>query len=106
MTCVSLRSGIASSGMLRADHQPATTAAAVSRNTRNGLRADQSMTRLIIGSMPQTEPAFGIEQKVAGRYDPLACLEPFENLDAIGVPLAGLHLSGLQVSVAEIDKYG
>src|SRR6478672_6106037 len=47
ITCVSLRSGIASSGTVRIDQMPATTATATRRNTTNRLRAENSMIALI-----------------------------------------------------------
>src|SRR5260370_28522438 len=104
MTCVSLRSGIASSDMFRADHQPAMTAAAVKRKTRKGLFADHSMTRLIIGSRPRVHLTLGIEQEVAGCDDPLAGLQPFEDLDAIAESRASFHFPWLQVAAAEVYK--
>src|SRR4051812_19926606 len=49
ITCVSLRSGMASSGMVRIDHNPARQATAVSVNTTRRLFAENSM---ILAIMP------------------------------------------------------
>src|SRR5207248_533560 len=48
MTCVSLRSGIASSGTVFIDQTPATAATATSRNTRKRCFAENSMMALIM----------------------------------------------------------
>src|SRR3989475_12493451 len=48
MTCVSLRSGTASSGIWRSDHQPAAAAAIAIRMTAPRWVADHSITRSII----------------------------------------------------------
>src|SRR5579871_3181015 len=48
ITCVSLRSGMASSGMCRIDQTPAATPTATNRKIANLFRAENSMTRLII----------------------------------------------------------
>src|SRR5437867_9285 len=50
MTCVSLRSGIASSDTVFIDHTPATAATATSRNTRKRFFAENSMTALIMAT--------------------------------------------------------
>ena len=52
ITCVSLKSGIASSGTFLIDHTPNAVANAVVRMTRNRLLAENSMMRLI------TRPSF------------------------------------------------
>src|SRR6478672_4684834 len=49
MTCVSLRSGTASNGIVRIDHQPATQAAPTRAKMRNRLRTENSMMRSIMG---------------------------------------------------------
>src|SRR3954462_12111014 len=48
MTCVSLRSGIASSGSAFNDHQPPTQASAAQASTRNLCCTEKSMMRLIM----------------------------------------------------------
>src|ERR1035437_2617263 len=48
MTCVSLRSGIASSGTVFIDHTPATPAAETRRNTMKRFLAENSMMALIM----------------------------------------------------------
>src|SRR6516164_8708111 len=47
ITCVSLRSGIASSGTVLTDHTPAMTAAVTVMKTSRRLRAEKSMMALI-----------------------------------------------------------
>src|SRR5712692_10260523 len=48
ITCVSLKSGIASSGTCCIDHHPASTAPATKTNTMNRFVPESSMRRLII----------------------------------------------------------
>src|SRR5215469_5669641 len=48
MTCVSLRSGVASSGRCIIDHAPQTQAPATNAKTRNLFRTEKPITRLII----------------------------------------------------------
>ena len=48
MTCVSLRSGMASSGICAMDHHPRIPAAAVSKKMMNLFWAENSIIRLII----------------------------------------------------------
>src|SRR4029078_8100052 len=87
MTCVSLRSGSASSGTRWSDHQPANAPARVTRTTAARCRAERSMIRAIIG----LHPAFRVEEEGAGERDALARLEPVHDGDAVAVTAADLH---------------
>src|SRR5574338_671274 len=130
ITCVSLRSGMASSGTVRIDHRPATTDVATSRKTRNRLRAENSMMRLIMvrlralralrrdagrrvfvlrgrraeGVHCGAQLTFGIHQECSGRYDALAHAQAPGDRDAVAEPLANLHLPRFQIPVAAIDE--
>src|SRR5438105_3818283 len=120
ITCVSLRSGIASSGMCVIDHVPPATAAPTRRKIRNLLRAENSMMRLIMLMFPGTcgvsrvrrsggrllELALRIDQEVARSYDPLPRLKAAQNLHAITQPFAGLHLARLEISISAIHEHG
>src|SRR5215471_15011275 len=114
MTWVSLRSGIASSGTVRIDQMPATTATVTSRNTTKRLRAENSMMALIT-AMPLMrrlrrphpsrgcfELAFRIDEECPGRHDPLAGGQTPGNRHAIANTFADGHLSRLEISVPEI----
>src|SRR5690348_5491537 len=108
MTCVSLRSGMASSGMFSRAHQPPSAAAATSKKTRNRLRAENSMIVLImVRSRPHScfQLALRINEKVSGGDDPLAGFEPAQDLNAsIGFG-ADFHFARLEIAVAAIDKH-
>src|SRR5689334_20291289 len=102
MTCVSLRSGMASSGTFFIDHQPATAAKPISRNTAALLRPENSMMRSIMRRRLQL--AFGVDEKVAGGHDPLAGAQTLQDLDAAAGALAGRDLPRLDVSVAAVHE--
>src|SRR5581483_48365 len=122
ITWVSLRSGIASSGIFCIEYQPATTAAAISRKTATRLCAENSMILLIMlssrGSGPdaagsagapatrgRTQLTFRIDQKIPGRHDPLAGLQPAHDLDASVKLPSGAHIARFQIPIAAIDKH-
>src|SRR5450756_760367 len=67
MTCVSLRSGIASSGTVFIDHTPATTAAETRRNTMKRFLAENSMTALIMAVRSPARPG-GRRRLRRGRF--------------------------------------
>src|ERR1051326_525349 len=104
ITCVSLRSGIASSGMVRMDHQPAATAAATSVNTTSLLRPENSMIVLIMRER-SFELRFGIDQKRSGGDDALARTQAAQDLDPIVDAVADFDGARLQTPVALIDKH-
>src|SRR5580765_548578 len=109
MTCVSLRSGIASSGIVFIDHTPAITATVTTRNTTKRFRAENSMMALItvVSFMRGGRPArgrdggavlmlrgahatgggfqltLGVDQESARRHHPLAGRQTFGDGDAI-----------------------
>src|SRR6266700_3459308 len=101
---------MASSGMVRIDHQPAIAAAATNRNTTNLWRAESSMIRSIISASGRCrsfqrrvdvdhgsllsmsimatccrsfQPALGIHQEVARDHDALAGLKAAQDLHPI-----------------------
>src|SRR5215472_6574618 len=98
---------MASRGRFCSAHHPVNPAAATSRNTSSRLRAENSMTVLImIGSRRcgRPQPAFRIDEEVTGRHDAFAWLQPGPDFHlAIGL-LADLHVSRLKESVAAIDE--
>src|SRR5690349_1015726 len=108
ITCVSLKAGMASSGRLWRAHQPVTAAAATRRKTSKRLRAENSMTVLImIGSRRHrgSQLAFGIDEKVAGRHDALAGLQAAADFNtAVGL-LTDLDAARLKKAVAAIDVH-
>src|ERR1035441_6634284 len=109
--CVSLRSGIASSGRWPTDQMPATTAQAARINTRKRLRAENSMTRSIMtlargrNGHCRTRPqaALRIDQERARGYDAFTGLEAIENFHAVAPALADPHRAALQITVTAID---
>src|SRR4051812_14957385 len=109
MTWMSLRSGIASSGTVVIDHQPATTATVTRMKTIKRFFAENSMMALItavscmwIGrgaavllvlwrahsACRRLQLALGVDEERAARDDTLAGRQPFCDRDAIAKPLA------------------
>src|SRR5205085_12154602 len=103
MTCVSLRSGIASSGVCAIAWIASTTATSTPPTVARGCRAHQPITRSIafMGLSPwasplarrRAQPALRGDEEVARRHDALAGSEPARYL----VPAAG---AGAQRHVA------
>src|SRR5206468_2567886 len=89
----------------RIEYQPPITAAAINRKMAIRFCAESSMIRLIMfGSRGGVQLALGIDEKVAGRHDPLAGFESAEDL-ATAVELApGLDVARLQKSVVAVDE--
>src|SRR5207247_1429385 len=102
MTCVSERSGIASTVMFRMDQSPASVAIPTIRNTTNLLWAQRSMILLIMLVLSRfclmlqvvhpghTHPAdcrfqfaFGVDEEIARRHDPLAGLQAAEDNEPV-----------------------
>src|SRR5689334_1402364 len=98
---------MASSGSVCRAHQPVTAAAATSRKTSKRLRAENSMTVLImIRSRPHGgfQLAFGIDQEIAGSHDALAGFQPAPNLDMPAGLFADLDSARLEEAVPAIDE--
>src|SRR6516162_640383 len=94
ITCVSLRSGIASRGMVRMDQMPAATANPTRIRTRNLLRPENSMMRFSMsvssvagmgaarrGAHGVLQLGFGIDQEGARRDHALSHSQAAENLN-------------------------
>src|SRR5664279_2027661 len=129
MTCTSLRSGNASSGVRRMATMPATTAARVSRPTTRRLARAQSMILVVMltpgrGSRLRlrrglhaharhvshaaeglVEIRFGVNQEGAGGDHHLARLQPVQHFDAIGDGLAHHDLAGHEATVGIAHEY-
>src|SRR5579862_2315905 len=94
ITWVSLRSGMASRGMVFMDHTPAAAANNMSMNTANLLRAENSIIRLIMSVSPASrghrvfQLGFGIDQKCARRHHALTGFEPAQNLNSVADPIS------------------
>src|SRR5262245_43394738 len=101
---------MASSGMFCIEYQPPMTAAAISRKTTIGFRAESSMMRLIMlgsrwsGPRCRVQLAFGIDEEIAGRYDAFAGFQAAQDLDTIVELPPRLHVARLQVSVLFVDE--
>src|SRR6188508_3802419 len=101
MTCVSLKSGSASSGTRCSDHQPAKAPARAMSTTAARWRADRSMILAIIG----LHPAFRVEEERARDRDALAGREAFDDRDAVAMPAAGLNVTRLEDARAAFDEH-
>src|SRR4029453_17094188 len=116
MTCVSLRSGMGSSGAVRIDQTPATTASATSTNTTKRFLAENSMTASIM-AVPRVlrrrrcarrshaagrrlQLVVRIDRECAGRDDPLASRQALHDRHAIAEACAGDDGTRLEVAVA------
>src|SRR5579871_365430 len=131
MTCLSLRSGVTSSGMLAIAHHPATQARAARAKTANLWRAEKSMTLLIIpvsvapaGRFRSVQrntlrhrqraatgmrrrrwlqTAFRVNQKRSGRHDVLSGLQTLQNLDSFAGAPTRLHVARLEHVLSTVD---
>src|SRR5688500_6845501 len=101
MTCTSLRSGSASSGVLATAHTPAAIAAALKSRTRSRLPADQLMIFVSTGllrlfwrgdvhpghvahaAQQRAEVRFGIQEERGGFHDGVSLSKTAHDLDAI-----------------------
>src|SRR5215831_3844351 len=118
MTCVSLRSGIASSGTVFIDHTPAMTAAVTTINTTKRFFAENSMMRLITAvslvwrgwrahsACSSPELTLRIDEERAGCNDALAGRKPAVNGDAIAETITNHDCPGFEIAVAQIDENG
>src|SRR5579862_8790377 len=104
MTCVSPRSGIASSGTSCSARNPAIAAAATSSKTRNLFLTEKSMMRLIM-VRARLHATLGIDEKRAGDYDPLSGEQPFGHFDVFADPPPGLDQPRLEVAVAVVYEH-
>src|SRR5215831_14922502 len=128
MTWVSLRSGIASSGTVRIDQMPATTATVTSRNTTKRFRAENSMMasitavtlmrharrrvrgllmRVLGSAHPgrrRLELAFRVDEECPRRHYALAGGKTSNSRHAISEAFADGDLARLEITVPEIDK--
>src|SRR5262245_39838032 len=127
MTCVSERSGNASSAMFEMDQMPAKIAALVRTRTMKRLRAENAMIRSIragyvngSGSRGRRsrgrwrrgdhsferglEPRLGVDQEVGLSHDGLAGGEAGAHLDVTADLRAGLDLARLEAAVALRDE--
>src|SRR3989338_929780 len=112
MTCVSDRSGIASSRMFFMQYQPPAIATAVRARTRNLLWADQAIVFLIMGGSVLVlaghdeglQLGFGIDEEVGGRHHLLAFPDARKDLVvAVGLP-PHAHLARLDAPLAGVDE--
>src|SRR6478752_4771708 len=104
MTCVSPRSGIASSGTCRNATTPATAAAATHSRTRNLFLTEKSMMRSIM-VRGHFHPALGIDEERARGDDPLTGRQSSRHLYVVADPRAGLDQPRLEVAVAAFDEH-
>src|SRR5678816_4456313 len=124
ITCVSLRSGMASIGTVFIDHTPATVATATSKRTTKRFFADSSMRALIMASPSRrrrrtavrvlfrshaTRPGFQlarrIDQERPRRHDSFAGGETARDGDAVSIPFTHHDLTRFEVAIAEIDEH-
>src|SRR5215218_5868867 len=109
MTCVSLRSGIASSATERMQYQPAAASTATIRRTRTRLRPENSMMASIMlvvsggwrgwrGCRNGAHLAFAVQQKGAAGDDALAGGESTGDLDPVVDACAGDDLTGFELA--------
>src|SRR5450756_1980217 len=102
MTWVSLRSGMASSGMVRIDQIPAATAKPNSANTTNLLCPENSMIRSIMAVPSRSsgysalEFRFRIHQERAGRNNTFPHAQALQDLYAITEAFADLYRTRFQ----------
>src|SRR5438067_8406564 len=104
MTCVSLRSGIASSGTFRIDQMPATTAKPTRMKTMSRLRPENSMMWLIMAAARVFQLGLGVNQKGSGSDNALAGFDASDDFDTIADAVARAHLARLEIAVSAIDK--
>src|SRR5829696_2767750 len=106
ITCVSLRSGIASSATERIEYQPAAASTATSRRMSTRLRPENSMIALIMvvfsagRGCHRAHLTFAIQQEGAARDDPLPGLESTGDLDAVVDPCARYDLTRFEFARA------
>src|SRR3954470_8566713 len=102
MTCVSLRSGRASSDTRVNDTHPAAAPANARRTTATRCLTERSMSRLIMAP----HPAFRIQQEGARDDDAFTAREPFENFDPIAEAAADANVARLERAAATFDEHG
>src|SRR4051812_29529059 len=100
MTCVSLRSGSASSDTRVNDIQPAAAPASARRTTATRCLTDRSISRLIMGA----HPAFRVQQESARDNDAVAAREAVEDFDAIAEAATGADVASLECAAAAFDE--
>src|ERR1041384_3994871 len=107
MTCVSERSGRASSGMFRALQYAPTSATATAARTSPRLWAENSMMRRIMRASLRRERGerglqarLGIDQEAGAHHHLLAIVEAGKHLDQIARSVAGGDLARLEAAVA------
>src|SRR3954451_2526460 len=101
ITCVSLRSGRASSGTWRSENQPASAPASARTTTATRCFAERSMTLLIMA----VHPRFGVEEEGAGGDDAVPGDQAVEDFDAVAEPAAGADLARLEHAGAALEEH-
>src|SRR5256885_16731155 len=99
ITCVSLRSGSASTGTCSSENQPATAPASASSTTAIRCFAERSISLLIMA----VHPALGIEQERSGHDDPLARLESLQDFHTPAEASSRVHLTRLECPGRAVD---
>src|SRR5258708_37447006 len=109
MTCVSERSGMASSEVCSAAYTPNPAAIRTPATVSTRFLAHQAITRSITSRLPflrgRLELALGRDEEVARGHDDLAGLESCEHFKVVAGPAAKLHLARSQPTAADVHEH-
>src|SRR5207249_7769526 len=106
MTCVSERSGTASSDVRKRAAMPNPAAISTPMTVNKRCRAQRAIRRSIMSASPflcrRAQLALGPDQEVARRHHEVACFEPAQHfVETIGA-LSELNFARRQTTIAEI----
>src|SRR5512133_3337169 len=109
MTCVSERSGSASSGMRRIVQIDSASTAPTAAMTRYLFSAEKRMTRLITSLPPHSgqrraQPGLGVDEEVGAGHHLLAGREPRHDLHRVPPGGAEPHLARLELPLPHRDE--